>query len=491
MPRLPILSGAYQSRSIISGSQRCINLYPEINDDPQAPVAVTHFPTPGLTTKLTTGVVGASRCTYRATNGQLFIVVGTEVYFVSSAFVATHLGTIPAAASPVIMSDNGLVALLVDGSNIGYYINLATHTFGIITAPNFFGGTFVACLDGFFILNVPGTNRWYISLELVTAANLTGTISPDTLYAAFDPLDVVAKNSSPDPVVGLRVMHRNIWLVGALTSEIWYNAGSADFTFGIVPGVYVEQGSTAPYSIATQDLSIFWLSEDRYGSRLVLEGKADYSVKEVSSKGIEAIFQSFQRVDDAIGGCYQLLGHAFYVLTFPTAGRTFAMEIKTKQWHELASTGSNGLERHRVQQWTFAYDMVLGGDRSNGKLYQLDPANFTDDGQPITRLRTLPHLLNNGKRMRLDRVIADLQGGTLTSATPDNPPKVFLSTSIDRGASFGNPVQGVFGAAGDYGQFPTWTNQGLSRDFVLELTWSEPINTALNGIFYESSPADS
>ena len=49
MARIPLTSGAYQSRSIIAGAQRAVNLYPESNpDDSQAPVPVTTYPTPGL-----------------------------------------------------------------------------------------------------------------------------------------------------------------------------------------------------------------------------------------------------------------------------------------------------------------------------------------------------------------------------------------------------------------------------------------------------------
>ena len=157
------------------------------------------------------------------------------------------------------------------------------------------------------------------------------------------------------------------------------------------------------------------------------------------------------------------------------------------QWHELAWTDPiNGtLNRHRANCVTFNYGQVIVGDWQNGKLYAFDPHNFTDANNPITRLRTIPHVIPNGQRLRVNQLMADVQGGTLTSATPDNPPQIYLRTSVDRGGSYGNPIQGNFGAAGDYGQFPFWRNLGYARDFVFELSWSEPINTALNGIFIE------
>lgn len=491
MERLPILGGAYQARSIIASAQRCINLYPEINEDQQAPVPVTHYPTPGLTKKYTPTQPGTNRCGYRASNGEFFSVIDDRVGYIDENFNAHLLGNIAnKVTTPVIMADNGLVIILVDGSGVGYAIDLATHAFAVINDPNFLGGTGVDYVDTYFVLNEPGSNRWYISLSNVTFGNLTaGVITPPNIYAAFDPLDVVAKSGNPDPISICKVMHRNVWTFGELTTEVWYNTGSADFTFGTVPGVFLEYGCIAPYSVAEQDMAVFWLSRNKQGKCLVLQGDGAFGVTELSSKGIEYIFSKFQTVDDAIGGVYQQIGHAFYVITFPTEQRTFAVELKTRQWHELAYTTQNGdLQRHRANWWAFAYDMNLIGDWQNGNIYALDPSVFTDDGNPITRIRTFPHIMNKGDRLDLKSFMADLQGGTLTSATPDNPPLVYLRVSIDRGATYGNPIQGQFGEAGNYDEFPFWRNIGQSRDFVLELSWSEPIDTALNGGFYEAAP---
>ncbi len=45
--RVPLISGAYEARSIIANAQRCINLYQEKNQE-DSPVPVTHYLTPGL-----------------------------------------------------------------------------------------------------------------------------------------------------------------------------------------------------------------------------------------------------------------------------------------------------------------------------------------------------------------------------------------------------------------------------------------------------------
>lgn len=486
MIRIPILSGAYQSRSIIAGAQRCINLYPEKNEDQQAPAPVTHFPTPGLIRRGTPPAIGASRGFYRASNGNIYQVIDTTVYQITAGFVYAALGSVAAYLTQVIMADNGLVVVLVDGSGTGYVINMADGSFGPITAANFLGASFVRYMDGFFIFNTPGTAEWQISLYLVNYDNLAANvIDPPNLYAAFDPLDVATKNGYPDPIAGIAVMHRNIWLLGELTTEVWYNSGAADFPFAAIPGVFSQFGCAAPYSIASQDLSIFWLAQDMNGKALVLRGTADYQVSELSSKGIEAILQQAPTINDAIGACYQQNGHAYYMLTLPTLGRTFQAELKTENWTEVAYTGPNGFERYRGVQWQFGFNMNMVTDYQNGRIYELSSNEYTDDGQPITRLRTVPHILAEGKRLQINRLIADVQGGTLTSATPQNPPPFFLRVSRDRGGSFGNIIESQFGAAGEYGHFPYWAGLGIARDWVFELSWSAPINTALNGIWID------
>lgn len=498
MERLPILSGAYQTRPSLPGSQLCINMYPELNlngsgqIDEQAPVPISHFMAPGLILRASPPAADAARCLYMASNGNMFEVVGTNVYLVDPmAWTYTLLGALAAPSPfPVSMADNGLVAVIVDGSSTGFAVDLTTHAYAQISDPNFFGGTRADYVDTYFVFNTTGYNQWQISLSLVTFENLTaGVVNPGSLYAAFDPLDVAAKTGWPDAIATIIVVNRNPWLVGQFTTEPWYNSGAADFTFAPVPGTFQPYGCIAPNSIATQANSVFWLHQDRYGKGMILQGNSDYSVQELSPKGLEAIIQDMAVINDAVGGCYQINGHGFYVISFPTTNRTFAIELKTKQVHELAWTDplSGALIRHRANCWAYVNGQVLIGDWQNGNIYQLDQNTFSDAGNPTVRRRTLPHLIMGGELFRLDAVIADLQGGTLTSATPENPPKVFLRVSTNRGGTFSDPIQAEFGPAGDYGSFPIWRSLGMARDFLLMVEWSDPINTVFNGIWYDAT----
>jgi hypothetical protein len=506
VPRVPLSGGAYQSRSVIGSAQRCINLFPESNPpEGDAPVPVTHYPTPGLRLLTAGQQTTICRCIYEATTGEAFRVVGDTVYAIATDWSETAIGSVSPLSlrTPVSMIDNGQVLLIVDGTPNGYVFDLTARTFGKVNDPAFYGADRVEYLDTYFVLNRPGTNQLYWSLSEVSYANLTGTITSPQTYAAFDPLDVAAKTGSPDNIATVVAVHGDLWLLGEnVGTEIFTNTGAADSTFERQPGAFIEHGCAARYSAARQDVSVFWLSKDREGQGIIVRG-AGYDLERISTHAIEAAIQAYSKIDDAIGYCFQQQGHAFYVITFPTADVTWAYELKTKQWHELAWSDQNGgLHRHRANCCAFAYGQNIVGDWQNGSLYALDPNVYTDVGQPIVRIRTFPHLLNDGKRCSYRTFIADMEVGTLSNAglqlsdfdldfasdfgpIVDTDPKISLRWSDTRGASYGNPVIRSLGSGGQYETSPAWWGLGLARDRVFELSWSAPVRTALNGAFVD------
>lgn len=174
--RIPLTGRAYVERSKIAGAMETINWYAELNDaDSTAPTPITYYPTPGVTLKSSPNTAAKSRCTYRTSIGTAYTVIGPTVYFYATNGALVFVGTIPDIPSQVIMSDNGLVAILVDGTGTGYAIDLITNDFAPITDPSFYGANFVVYLLTFFVFNRPGTNQFYISLSQVNFAMLTGT----------------------------------------------------------------------------------------------------------------------------------------------------------------------------------------------------------------------------------------------------------------------------------------------------------------------------
>jgi len=465
------------------------------------PAAFAYYPTPGLRLRGTApnnaGVRGAKLCS----NGTLYVVAGSNVYAVSANFSFTLLGTITIGrTTPVSMAENGLNLVIVDGTGVGWTVVLATNAFSQITDPVFRGGDRVDYLDTFLLFNVPGTPQFQ---------------SSDSLALTFDPLWFANKESYSDLLVTLCVAKREIWLIGQQTTEVWYNTGAADFPFQQMSAVFIQHGCAAKYSVATIDNAVYWLSATREGQGIVIEG-AGYQAKRISTFAIEAELARYATIADAVGYTYQLGGHMWYVLAFPSADKTWAYDRSTGLWHELAWIDSNGAEhRHRANCAALAYGEVLCGDWQNGKLYAFDLAVFTDEGQPIKRVRAYPHLLNDGKRVFYRQFLADIEagntGGDSFTAIPaddllredstffmreDGTPLLreagassgllSLRWSDDRGHTYGNPVTQLAGATGAYLTSLQWQRLGMARDRVFELSWSIAGFRALQGAWVDA-----
>lgn len=569
MTRIPLLGGAYQTRSLIAAASEAINLYSERNpEDGQPTVPSTSYPTPGLSLIASPPFPGNYRQEYRATNGNLYGVIGPNVYAISNTYAYTLLGTIPNNTTPVWFSDNGQVIVLVDGSSVGYAIDMTTDAFGTITDPAFYGGTSASYQDTFFIFNNPGTDQFYISLSNVSYDMLTGTpggvydgsiatpgsgyvdatytsvpltggtgsgaiasitisggavtavtltddgqdyVIGDVLSAsntnlggsgsgfaysvdgihgsAFDSLDIAAKTGSADNIVAAPTVHGELWLIGELTTEVWYDAGAADFAYQRIQGAFVDHGCAAPYSIASVDISLLWLSQDRQGNCIVLMTEG-YSVRRVSVHALEQEWQGYDTISDAIGYVFQIEGHAFFRLTFPNADKSFDFDISENQWHRVASIDGNGVfHRHRSNCFAFAYDKVLVGDYQNGNLYEMGTEFFTDNGIDIPRVRSFPHIVKDGKRQRHLNFQADMATGQIAEGDTSTAPQVFLSWSDDKGFSFGNPVAQSMGGPGQYIVSPQWNRLGYARDRVYRLSWSANSDTALQGCWVQVDTA--
>lgn len=466
--RVQLTGGAYVARSITANAQRCVNLYPEPNPQ-DAEATATHYQTPGLTLVSTPPTAGECRAIYTASNGKRFDVVGSTVYAVSATGAYTVLGLLSTSSGPVSIADNTFHAFVVDGTIKGYTINLLTNAFVQCADPAFYGADRVDYVDGYFIFNKPGSQQFYIS---------------NYADIAFNSLDIASKSTAPDKLASIAVMHREIWLFGEQTTEVWFNTGATDFTFGRMPGVFIEHGCAAKHSVAKIDLALFWLSKDKQGQGLVFVGK-NYQAERISTFALEAEFATYSRIDDAIGFTYLQNGHAFYVLTFPTANKTWCYDSSVGQWHQRAYLEADGsLSRHRMNCYSFN-GANLVGDWQTGQVYALDPNAYTDNGKPIIRIRSFPHAIgSDGNRIMYRQFIADMEVG---NGLPGDKaaPEIRLRWSNDRGASWGNTITGSLGKVGQFLTSIQFNRLGYARDRVFELSWSDPVKTALNGAWID------
>lgn len=346
-------------------------------------------------------------------------------------------------------------------------------------------------VTGVVIVN-PGINYAIDDSLTISKSNVGGTgigfiYLVNTVTArAFDPLDIAAKTTYPDPIQSIIVIQGYIWLIGTQTSEVWYNAGNADFPFQRLPGVnIIEHGTVAPYSLSAQDVFPYWLAQDKQGKDILVKGE-NYQYKRISNRAIEYEISQYAVTSDCISFIQQQEGHTFVWFVFPTANKTWVYDEASEEFHERVWTDDDGnFNRHRANCVTNGYGNILVGDWQNANIYSLDSNKYTDNGQPISRVRSFPHLLKNANRISYKLFIADMavgnDDGSIDGTQFDNPPRVFLRWSDDRGSSYGTPIAQSLGAAGEYLTSIQFQRLGMARDRVFELFWSCPCNTSLQG----------
>lgn len=470
MAKMPLTNGAYEARSLTVSAQRCVNLYMEKNPEESA-FPYTCYPTPGLTILANKGA--RWRGLYATTKGTLYGVCDDQIYRIGSDFSLTPIGFLTTNTGPVEMVDNSNFVIVVDGSATGFTIDMTTDAVIMIDPSVFYGGNSIAWLDGYFIVNRPGTYEWFIS-----GANT----------ATFDALDFASKSSFLDLIVGVAVANRYIYLFGTQTTEVWFNAGDTNFTFERLPGAYIQYGCSSAATLAQYNGQVFWLSQSPQGNALVCK-TSQFQAVQISTFAISGEISTYENISDAIGYIYQMNGHAWYVLTFPSANKTWQYDIAENMWEELIWTDTNGMEnRHRSNCHAFAFGTHVVGDFENGNLYSLDANNYTDFGGPIRRIRSFPHSSDDSiNRIMYREFIADMEVGN--GGSEDT--LMQLRWSDTRGKSWGSPIYLSLGDEGDYLRSLQFQRLGMARSRVFEVSWAAPIFTCLSGAYVEAKSAKS
>lgn len=381
----PILGSAYVARSVNAADNRMVNLFPEIiPEGGQTPAFLNRAP--GLKFLQTVGAGPIRGLWAHQTNGSDFYVAsGSEFYKLDSLTgTPTLLGAI-AGTGQVSIADNG-TQLFIACNPRSYIYNEVTNGFAEITDPDFTGAVTVGYLDGYFVYNEPDSQKvWVTQL-------LDGT--------QVDPLSFASAEGSPDGLVAINVNHREAWLFGTDSVEVWYNAGLPDFPLTRIQGAFNELGCAAAFSVAKLDNSVFWLGQDARGEGVVYRSEG-YNGKRISTHAVEWQIQQYANMSDAVAYTYQQDGHAFYVLNFPSANQTWVYDVATQGWHERAGLLSGVFTRNRGNcQCNFGGTIIVG-DYENGNIYSLDLTTYADNGGPQKWLRSwraLPTGQNNLKR---------------------------------------------------------------------------------------------
>ena len=429
------------------------------------------------------GVYGSTPQVYTVSSVTSGVVTGLTVYSQGS-YTTQPINNVSTTTSG---SGTGLTLTLTFGTGTGgtgsYKVSpsqteatsetMYALNFSVLPSSDgaFSGADVVDIVDNYFVYNNPGTQQW-------AASNILSPITPALSYGN--------KDGAPDNLVSIIVDHREVYLMGEDSSEVWVDAGTFPFPFQRIPGTSTQHGIVAKFSVARLGNSFAYLSRNIRGQSqvMLMEG---YIPKRISTHAVENTLVN-QPVSDAVAFTYQLEGHEVYVISFPTLDITWAYDITTDMWHKwLWCDNTNTYHRCRANCVAVFQNMVLVGDWQNGQIYELDPNNFTDNGQNVRRLRRAPHLVTDLQRQYFEEFQIQFQPGVGTTGvsmpvdtkSTTTYPQAMLRWSNDGGSTWSREYWVTIGQEGKYKNRAIWRRMGWARDRVYEVVVTDPVNAVI------------
>jgi len=413
---------------------------------------------------LVTGSISGTTLTVSAvTSGTLYVGQTIQGTGVTALTIITALGTGTGGAGTYTVSTSQTVS-----STTLYGLN-----FSQLPGSDgaFTGGTNVDVVDNYFVYNRPDTQQFGCS-------NVLSPISGSTNFSS--------KDGAPDDLVTLIVDHREIYLLGETSSEVWVDQGTSPFPFQRIPGTSTQHGIAAPFSVARVGNSFAYLSKNNRGTAQIVQMNG-YVPQRISTHAVENSLTN-QTITDAIAWTYQLEGHEVYVISFPSINLTWAYDVASGMWHKWLYTNNLGqYERARGNCCAQFQGLVMVGDYANGKIYKLDPQNYTDDGQHVRRLRRAPHLVADFQREYFDELQIQFQPGVGLSTGQGQNPQAMLRWSDNGGSTWSNEHWTTIGLIGKYANRAIWRRLGTARDRVFEVSISDPVKAVIISANLKSS----
>lgn len=470
--KIPFVGGYNTVRSAVANIERTLNCYLELNGATRALEAL--YGTPGLTLRATLAT-SPVRGGIKFSDSYSYWVAGNKVYRMDTSYTATALsGTIGTSSGEVSMASNGTEVILVDG-NKGWLITGTT--LAEITDVDFPDTVTRATFqDGYFVVSGNGTQSIYWNETINSGTSWNG-------------LDYASAEGNPDNVLTCVSDHRELWLFGSRSAEVWVNTGDADQLFQRSGNTYLEQGTIAAGTVKAMNNTVYWLGANTDGQGIVFKAEG-YNPSRISNHALEQAIRGYSTITDAFAYTYQLDGHSFYVLVFPTANKTWVYDASIGdpdmawfQW-SYRKPSDNSENRHRSNCHVFFNGKHLVGDWENGKVYSLEMEVYTDNGDPIRRERVTQTLAVPGKRLFFPDLEIDMETGVGTASGDGSDPQLMLEFSDNGGRSWSTTRQASMGTQGDYDQRVRFSALGatkLGKGRVWRIYCTDPVKFALFG----------
>lgn len=387
-------------------------------------------------------------------DGTLYAFTRTGVYKIFADNSVALISPL-SIQGPISSADNGTHLVFVDGTR-GYYIE--NDVVQQILDVDFKQSASVCFLDGYFIFCEQGTGRFFIS----------------GLYdVSFDPLEFAEAEANPDDAIAVISDHRELWVMGAKTAEVFYNNADTDFPFIRIAGAVIEHGLAGVHAWARGDSSLVFLSNQGLIMRCV-----GYQAQRISTHAVETDIKArgwencriFSYIDE---------GHTFFQVNFPD--RTWCYDTATGLWHVKKHSD---YKRHHAGAYAYAYRRHYIGHFAKPQVLIMDTAYTQDDGRPLTTEAIMPPIAANQEMLAFDELEIMTEVGEGTATGEGANPKAVLSYSDDGGKTWSNDREASLGRAGKHQTRVRWRRLGSARERTFRVRISSPVKRIIQGVAY-------
>jgi hypothetical protein len=408
---------------------RHINCYVEdagTDAKARAPIYVC----PGLTRFDNGSYTGASRGLIQLNDNALIAFLGNEVVSLDTGGVTTTLGTLVGSGRVFLARNRAAAPQIAIVTNSGQYHILQS---GVMTEVNDVDlpvPNSVTYLKGFFVFSIADGRLYMSDLDDENVSAL-----------AFD-----SANSRSEGLVRVFAHAGFLYAFGRRTTEIW----QADPTLAAEPFVFspiqqdIDLGCIAPHSVTQIGVGLAWVDDNgivRYGR--------DGGAVRISNHGLERAIEDLSNSDrgNIAGRQWFHQGHEFYTLF--SSGFTWTYDVGTGQWHERQSYDSDTWLVNDI----VAFDgRFIGGNASDGELYEIDSDAYSEDGELLVLDIRAPtvHSFPTGYIADALEIDAIMGVGLNTADAHNSNPLLMVDYSDDGGRNFTGERTATLGAIGRY-----------------------------------------
>jgi hypothetical protein len=517
---------AYNLPATQISAQTCINWYP--TSSPSGKFTTALLPRPGLELFAPDSLEHEVRALF-VINNELYAVIDSTFYLYDNLGARKSLGTLSSSLGICSIIANDFQLFITDSLHGYVYQRLEYDGFDPLVSEHDQGDFFEVTGSSYVIASPIFTGAGLPDMStqgVYTAANSkqyrvtidsTGDFeTPDTFKwsdnggSMWNKLKESITGDIQDLNDGVQIQF--IHTFGHKTNDRWDFEATIDKTF-YVPvsvayqdgyGVYIRQNSDRFYLPHPHDFSVVNALNFAKASSFPDNLTAGISIREelwlVGRTNAEVWYNvgvgefPFERrqnliIDDAIANVVQWNGHIFYIITFPTADRTWVYDLTTKMWHEWRSEIDNELPseysvrqgRFRGNPYVYFDGNHIFGDFESGKLYKLSESTYTDNSRMFICERTSRHFQYNLEHVSVNSIQIDVEAGAGLTSGQGSDPQFMLQVSKDGAQSWGPELWRTAGAVGKYRTRVKWNRLGTSRDFTFRLRVSDPTYRVIVG----------